>query len=150
LVLKADPTKRGRFNACEKFVLVMCESAKVTSTNGQIQFLPNGRRKETDEVKTEAGTIFEGKLEMTDEEWEEVGRQVKLLFPPILTTYNGEALPERIPTKVFKAKLPTEVANERGVLHQRNVQPKFVFTSRSPGRPRPSTNAEFNWCFVFH
>jgi hypothetical protein len=39
-----------------------------------------------------------------------------LLFPPILTTYNGEALPERIPTKVFKAKLPTEVANERGVL----------------------------------
>ncbi len=28
---KADPTKRRRFNAGEKFVLVMCESAKVTS-----------------------------------------------------------------------------------------------------------------------
>ena len=79
---KADPTKRGRFNAGEKFVLVMCESAKVTSTTGQIQFLSNGKRKETDEVKTEAGTIFEGKLEMNDEEWEEVGRQVKLLLPP--------------------------------------------------------------------
>jgi Histidine kinase-, DNA gyrase B-, and HSP90-like ATPase len=33
---KSDPTKRGRFNAGEKFVLVMCESAKVTSTTGQI------------------------------------------------------------------------------------------------------------------
>jgi hypothetical protein len=116
---KADPTKRGRFNAGEKFVLVMCESAKVTSTTGQIQFLPNGKRKETDEVKTEAGTVFEGKLEMTDEEWEEVGRQVKLLFPPILTTYNSEALSERIPTKVFEATLPTEIANERGVLSPR-------------------------------
>jgi hypothetical protein len=116
---KADPTKRGRFNAGEKFVLVMCESAKVTSTTGQIQFLPNGKRKEAHEVKTEAGTIFEGKLEMNDEEWEEVGRQVKLLFPPILTTYNGEALPQRIPTRVFEATLPTEVANERGVLSPR-------------------------------
>jgi hypothetical protein len=29
---KADPTKRGRFNAGEKFVLVMCESAKVTGS----------------------------------------------------------------------------------------------------------------------
>jgi histidine kinase/DNA gyrase B/HSP90-like ATPase len=116
---KTDPTKRGRFNAGEKFVLVMCESAKVTSTTGQIQFLPNGKRKETDEVTTKAGTIFEGKLEMTDEEWEEVGRQVKHLFPPILTTYNGDALPQRIPTKVFEATLPTEVANERGVLSPR-------------------------------
>ncbi len=116
---KADPTKRGRFNAGEKFVLVMCESAKVTSTTGQIQFLPNGKRKETDEVKTGVGTVFEGKLEMTDEEWEDVGRQVKLLVPPILTIYNGEALPQRIPTKVFEATLPTEVANERGVLSPR-------------------------------
>jgi len=116
---KADPTKRGRFNAGEKFVLVMCESAKVTSTTGQIQFLPNGKRKETDEVKTEAGTIFEGSLEMTDEEWAEVGRQVRMLFPPILTTYNNEALPQRIPTKTFEAMLPTEVANERGVLTPR-------------------------------
>jgi hypothetical protein len=116
---KADPTKRGRFNAGEKFVLVMCESAKVTSTTGQIVFLANGKRKENSDTRTEAGTIFEGILEMTEEEWNEVGRQVQLLFPPILTTYNGVALPGRNPVKVFDAMLPTEVANDRGVLTPR-------------------------------
>jgi hypothetical protein len=97
----------------------MCESAKVTSTTGQIAFLANGKRKETDEVKTEAGTIFEGTLEMTDEEWVEVGRQVQLLLPPILTTYNATPLPGRNPVKVFEEMLPTEIANERGVLSPR-------------------------------
>ena len=115
---KSDPTKRGRFNAGEKFVVVMCESAKVTSTTGQIIFQSNGKRKETD-VSTEAGTEFQGVLEMTEEEWNEVGRQVQLLFPPILTTYNGVALPGRNPVKVFDAMLPTEIANERGVLTPR-------------------------------
>jgi hypothetical protein len=64
---KSDPTKRGRFNAGEKFVLVMCESAKVTSTTGQIVFQSNGKRKATD-VSTKAGTEFQGILEMTEEE----------------------------------------------------------------------------------
>jgi hypothetical protein len=115
---KADPTKRGRFNAGEKFVLVMCESAKVTSTTGQIVFLANGKRKETD-VCTQAGTVFEGVLEMTVEEWLEVGRQVQLLLPPIPTTYNGVKVRQRNPRNVFEETLPTEVANDRGVLTQR-------------------------------
>jgi len=116
---KADPTLRGRFNAGEKFVIVMCDSAKVTSTTGQVAFLANGKRKETDEIKTESGTVFEGVLEMSEEEWLEVGRQVQLLFPPILTTYNGVEVPQRQPLKVFEEMLPTEVANDRGVLTPR-------------------------------
>jgi Histidine kinase-, DNA gyrase B-, and HSP90-like ATPase len=116
---KADPTKRGRFNAGEKFVLVMCESAKVTSTTGQIAFLTNGKRKENSDIRTEAGTIFEGILEMTEEEWDEVGRQVQLLFPPIPTFYNSAPVPQRNPLKVFEETLPTEVANDRGVLTPR-------------------------------
>jgi hypothetical protein len=116
---KADPTKRGRFNAGEKFVLVMCESAKVTSTTGQIAFLANGKRKENSEITTEAGTVFEGVLEMSEEEWLEVGRQVQLLFPPILTTYNGVEVRQRNPLRVFEETLPTEVANDRGVLSPR-------------------------------
>jgi hypothetical protein len=115
---KADPTKRGRFNAGEKFVLVMCDSAKVTSTTGQIIFQSNGKRKETD-VSTEAGTEFQGVLEMTQEEWIEVGRQVQLLLPPIQTTYNGVEVLGRKPLKSFDETLPTEVANDRGVLTPR-------------------------------
>jgi hypothetical protein len=115
---KADPTKRGRFNAGEKFVLVMCESATVTSTTGQIVFQSNGKRKQTD-VHTAAGTEFQGVLEMTQEEWVEVGRQVRLLLPPITTTYNGVEVPMRKPLKSFEDTLPTEVASERGVLTPR-------------------------------
>jgi hypothetical protein len=115
---KADPTKRGRFNAGEKFVLVMCEQAKVTSTTGQIVFLANGKRKETD-VCTDAGTEFRGVLEMTEEEWLEVGRQVQMLFPPITTTYNGVEIPMRRALCSFEETLPTEVANDRGVLTPR-------------------------------
>ena len=115
---KADPTKRGRFNAGEKFVLVMCESAKVTSTTGQVFFQSNGKRKMTD-VCTDAGTVFEGVLEMTEEEWLEVGKQVQRLFPPILTTYNGVEVPMRQPLRTFEETLPTEVANDRGVLSPR-------------------------------
>jgi hypothetical protein len=116
---KQDPTLRGRFNAGEKFVIVMCDSAKVTSTTGQVAFLPNGKRKHTDEIATDKGTIFEGVLDMTEEEWIEVGRQVQLLLPPFFTTYNGAELPQRKPFKVFEETLPTEIANDRGVLTPR-------------------------------
>jgi hypothetical protein len=115
---KTDPTKRGRFNAGEKFVLVMCEQAKVTSTTGQVIFQPNGKRKKTD-VTLQAGTEFQGILEITDEEWLEVGRQVQLLLPPITTTYNGVEVPIRKPLRTFQETLPTEIANDRGVLTPR-------------------------------
>ena len=115
---KTDPTKRGRFNAGEKFVLVMCEQAKVTSTTGQVIFQSNGKRKKTD-VTLQAGTEFQGILEITDEEWLEVGRQVQLLLPPITTTYNGVEVPMRQPLRGFEESLPTEVANDRGVLTPR-------------------------------
>ncbi len=116
---KADPTKRGRFNAGEKQVLAMCDSAKVTSTTGQVIFAANGKRKDTDEVKTEVGTIFEGKLEMSEEEWAEVCQKVQLLIPPITTTFNGIEIPSRVPLRAFEEFLPTEVANDRGVLTPR-------------------------------
>jgi hypothetical protein len=116
---KADPTKRGRFNAGEKQVLAMCESAKVSSTTGQVVFAANGKRKETDEVRTEVGTIFEGKIEMSEEEWAVIGKQVQLLIPPIKTVYNGVEISGRIPLRAFQEQLPTEIANERGVLTPR-------------------------------
>ena len=113
---KQDPTMRGRFNAGEKQVVVMCESAKVTSTTGQVVFLANGKRKETDEVKTEVGTVFEGTFEMAEDEWLEVCEKVQLLIPPITTTFNGVEIVPRKPLRTFEEQLPTEVANERGVL----------------------------------
>ncbi|MGB7729450.1 MAG: ATP-binding protein [Candidatus Acidiferrum sp.] len=98
---KADPTLRGRFNAGEKYVIVMCHSAKVTSTTGQVKFLANGKRTISDDVTTDKGTVFEGVLSLTDKEWHEVGRQVALLFPPIAMTYNGAEVRQRKPLLTF-------------------------------------------------
>jgi hypothetical protein len=116
---KADPTKRGRFNAGEKQVLAMCEKATVTSTTGQIAFLPNGKRKEDSEITTESGTVFEGTLEMSEEEWMEVSKKVQLLIPPITTVFNGVEITQRKPLRTFEEVLPTELANDRGVLTPR-------------------------------
>jgi hypothetical protein len=96
----------------------MCESARVTSTTGQIIFQSNGKRTETD-IITAAGTEFQGVLEMNEAEWVEVERQVKLLLPPIKTSYNGVEVLARKPLKSFEEILPTEVANDRGVLTPR-------------------------------
>ncbi len=130
---KGDPSLRGRFNAGEKFVIVMCDSAKVTSTTGQVQFLANGKRKVTSEITTKAGTVFEGVLDMIEEEWAEVGRQVLLLFPPIATTYNGVEVRQRNPLKTFEETLPTEIANDRGVLTPRKRKTEVRVYQPQPG-----------------
>ncbi len=116
---KADPTMRGRFNAGEKYVIVMCDSAKVTSTTGQVKFLANGKRTISDDVTTDKGTVFEGVLSLTEKDWREVGRQVAMLFPPIAMTYNGTEVRPRQPLLSFSETLQTEIANDRGVLTPR-------------------------------
>jgi hypothetical protein len=119
---KSDPTKRGRFNVGEKYVLALCEVAQVTSTTGRTIF---GRDKDGNEsrtsstVKTKVGTEFRGELELTMEEWEDVGVKVKMLFPPITTTYNGVEIAHRTPIRTFRTSMLTEVADEAGVTRRK-------------------------------
>jgi hypothetical protein len=87
-------------------------------TTRQVIFQADGTRKQTD-VSTDVGTVFEGVLEMTEEEWAEVGRQVQMLIPLILTMYNGAEISPRQPLRTFQDTLPTEIANHRGVLTPR-------------------------------
>src|SRR5258708_4630629 len=115
---KADATKRGRFNVGEKYVLALCESATIASTTGQVIFKPNGQRK-TSPTKTTVGSIFQGTLDLTDNEWDAVNKQVSLLFPPIQTFYNGVEIPTRKPIHTFTATLPTEIADENGIARLR-------------------------------
>ncbi len=129
---KADPTLRGRFNAGEKFCLVMCDSATVTSTTGQIQFLANGSRKEN-KTKTDRGTIFEGTLDMTMAEFNEVRDKVMTLMPPIATTFNGVEVRPRKPLLTFTETLPTEIANDRGVLTPRKRKAEVHVHQPLPG-----------------
>jgi hypothetical protein len=115
---KNDPTKRGRFNVGEKHVLALCEEATITSTTGQVIF-NRDRTRTTGTKKTKVGSHFRGELQLTVEEWEAMNKDVQRLFPPVKTIFNGEELPQRRPIKKFEATLPTEVADERGILRQR-------------------------------
>lgn len=115
---KADPNKRGRFNIGEKLVLALCDEARITSTTGTIIFDADKTRRAA-KTKTNVGSEFTGKLQMTQAEWDEASKQVQMLFPPVKTTYNGKEIPTRTPVKMFEAKLPTEVADESGIMRIR-------------------------------
>lgn len=116
---KSDPSKRGRFNAGEKQVLVMCDQATIASTSGTIRFLPNGTREEV-KKKTTAGSVFEGTLSLTPDEYAVIVRNVNQLFPPAntKTTFNGKEIPYREPVQVFSDTLPTDIAGASGVLRR--------------------------------
>jgi hypothetical protein len=115
---KSDEKKRGRFNVGEKHVLALCDNASITSTSGRTVFMANGKRKH-DSVKTKVGTQFQGVLPLAQEEYSDIVKQVRLVIPPIPTTFNGELLPTKKALHEFTAKLPTEIADENGVLRSR-------------------------------
>src|SRR5258708_4244930 len=112
---KTDEKKRGRFNVGEKHVLALCDSASITSTSGRTVFMANGKRKH-DFVKTTVGTQFHGILPLTQDEYDDIVKQVRLVIPPIPTTFNGDLMPTRKVLHEFTAKLPTAIADENGVL----------------------------------
>ena len=117
-IRRSIQTKRGRFNIGEKNVLAVCDEAKITSTTGQIVFHRNGTRT-TNSTKTKVGSEFYGILDLTDSEYNLVVKQVSGLFPPIKTFFNGIEIPIRKPFHIFEAILPTEIADENGILRSR-------------------------------
>jgi len=79
---KTDPSKRGRFNIGEKYVLALCDEATVTSKTGRIIFKADGARSQ-DNVRTKIGTEFRGELPLTIGEYNDMLRKVKLVIPPV-------------------------------------------------------------------
>jgi hypothetical protein len=130
---KSDEKKRGRFNVGDKHVLALCDSASITSTSGRTVFMANGNRKH-DSVKTRVGTQFQGILQLTQKEFADVVEQVRLVIPPIPTTFNGQPLPISKHLHEFTVKLPTEIADDNGVLRSR-VRPTKVRLYKS-NQPR--------------
>ncbi|MBS1790488.1 MAG: hypothetical protein JST85_22395 [Acidobacteria bacterium] len=116
---KVDPEKRGRFNLGEKLVLALCEEAEVSTTTGTVCFTKQGRRRRR--AKLEAGSRFSATIRMTREQHNQVCEHIYTLLPPvgIITTFNGVELAPRQPLYEFEAKLPTEIADEEGILRSR-------------------------------
>lgn len=115
---KGDATKRGRFNLGEKFVLALCEHARIATTTGSVVF-QHGTREEYPRRKRASGTVFEATVYMTKPEYEEACLAMyRLLIPQGITvTFNGAALEPRTPlVSVPSLTLPTVIADDEGTL----------------------------------
>jgi hypothetical protein len=113
---KSDPAKRGRFNFGEKWVIAICESARISTTSGTVIFKGNKRRRSRE--KRQAGTLFEGYVISTHQEFEEVLQKVQRIIPneSVAVTFNGQPIEARKPVVSFEVVLPTIKANEQGEL----------------------------------
>ena len=142
---KADVHKRGRFNVGEKYVLALCDAATVTSKTGRIIFKKDGTRSH-DKVKTKTGTEFRGELLLTQGEYEDMVKKVKLVIPPVTTIFNGVEIPKRKLLHEFSVSLPTEVPDENNILRSRKLSTKVRLVKRG-GEPhtfRQQRNGQMN------
>jgi hypothetical protein len=117
-VKKGDATKRGRFNLGEKLVLALCTEASIASTKGTVIFDKNGRTQSR--ACRAKGSKFSGRIKMTHAECDEALAVIETLIPPpgVETIVNGEVLEPRMPKHTIEVVLPTEVADEEGVLRR--------------------------------
>jgi hypothetical protein len=113
-----DETKRGRFNLGEKLVLAICDDAVVQSTRGAYRFDSKGRT--TLRNKTTEGSRFSARIRLTKAEVAEVEALFFQLLAPVgvATTFNGQILQHRSPVRSFEITLPTERADEDGILRR--------------------------------
>lgn len=115
---KVDATKRGRFNMGEKAVLATCVEASIASTTGTVVFDEAGRRRTG--KKTDRGSVFTGRMRMTNEEIGHCAAAVRRLIVParVRVQFNGEVIPTREPIAIVVATLQTEVADADGYLRR--------------------------------
>ena len=115
---KSQAQKRGRFNLGEKLVLALCNEASIVSTKGAVMFDARGRTNM--KARRPRGTEFQGIARITRAELAEIKLGLRKLISPlgITTLVNGKSLPIRVPLKTIEATLPTEIADDEGVLRR--------------------------------
>jgi len=115
---KGDAEKRGRFNLGEKLVLALCEEAAISTTTGTVTFNGDGRRRSG--TRQTNGSEFHGIIRMTREELDGISKAMMRVFIPegVRVTFNGIQILHRKPLRRIEATLPTEVADEEGVLRR--------------------------------
>lgn len=133
---KTDPTKRGRFNLGEKFVVALAIEASIQTTTGTVVFDAEGRR-HYPRRKRECGSRFECVLRATRAQYDEMQRGVNRLIVPVgvRTVFNGQELAARKPLAEFDAALPTLIAGEDGVLRRTRRKTTVRVLEPLPGEP---------------
>jgi hypothetical protein len=116
-----NPEQRGQYNLGEKLILAVCNSASITTTKGTVVFDPDKGRIEKPSQKKDKGSVFQGRLRITREEYPAVCDYLRSLLLPdnVDVTFNGDRLLPRWPLRTFEASLDTVVADDQGVMRPR-------------------------------
>jgi len=131
---RADPEQRGQFNLGEKLVLAVCEQASISTTKGTVVFDPDlGRIEKAD--NRERGSVFQGRIRMTQEEYVKVCDYLRSLLLPdgIAVTFNGDRLLPRRPIHTFTASLETQIADSKGVMRPTTRKAEVTLYEPLPG-----------------
>jgi hypothetical protein len=117
---RANPEQRGQYNFGEKLVLAVCECARISTTKGTVIF-DKGGRVERPRQKRERGSVFDGRIKLTREEFPQVCDYLRSLLLPenVAVTFNGDRLLPRKPVRTFETSLETPMADEAGVMRLR-------------------------------
>src|SRR5438552_484616 len=117
---RGNPEQRGQFNIGEKLLLSVCESATISTTKGTVVFDADGRT-EHPRQKRDCGSVFQGRIKLTREEYPEVCDYLRSLLLPegVIVSFNGDRLLPRQPIRTFEASLETLVADDQGVMRLR-------------------------------
>jgi hypothetical protein len=137
-----NPEQRGRFNLGEKLVIAVCDEASITTTTGQVIF--EGKHRRSGRERTVQGSVFEGVLKMTRDEYERTCEVIRTVIVPnrrddatlaIEVSFNGEPLPYRRPVRLAgHVPLPTEIADPEGYLRPTVRQTDVWIHEPLPGR----------------
>jgi hypothetical protein len=134
-VKRSNPEQRGQFNLGEKLVLAVCEQASISTTKGTVHFDGDQGRIENSEQKRERGSVFNGRIRMTDQEYCQVCEYLRSLLLPegINVTFNGQPIVSRQPIHTFTASLETQIADEKGVMRPTTRKSQVSLYEPLPG-----------------
>jgi hypothetical protein len=132
---RGNPEQRGQFNIGEKLVLAVCDRASISTTKGTVVFDPAEGRIEKPEQKRERGSVFQGRIGMTEQEYSQVCDYLRslLLHEGIAVTFNGQQLLPRQPVHTFQASLETQIADEKGVMRPTTRKAQVSLYEPLPG-----------------
>jgi hypothetical protein len=131
---RGNPEQRGQYNFGEKLVLAVCESASISTTKGTVEFTEEGRI-DRPRQKRERGSVFQGRIRLTREEYPQVCDYLRSLLLPenIVVTFNGDRLLPRKPLRTFETSLETLVADDQGVMRPRQRKTQVAVFEALPG-----------------
>src|SRR5258706_2014581 len=98
-----NPEQRGQYNFGEKLVLAACEGASISTTTGTVVFDPTEGRIEKPRQRRDRGSVFQGRIKLTREEYAEACAYLRSLLLPenVVVQFNGERLVPRSPLRNF-------------------------------------------------